>query len=364
VQQASAMFDAPATVELATAPSEALAPMAPHLNGLQKATVLLLTLGPQKSAEIFRHLSEAEAETLALEMVRTRQVTPTTSELVCEEVLEVAQAGEWFAEGGMGFARRVLEASVGSDRAGEILGRMSAIMEMRPFEFLRRTQPEQIVAALRNEGPQTVALIVSNLHTNLAAQVLAQLPVELQAEVAIHIAEMGDINPDVVREVDQVMRHKLSSVISQEHAATGGVHSLADILTRTNRATERHVIEALGEHDAALADEIRGLLFVFEDVVRLDDRSVQMVLKEVDHKQLALALRGVPSDVKDKVMRNLSQRGAEMLEEEIRYQQPQRRSVVEEAQGKIVGVIRRLEEAGALVISRQGMEEDEDELVV
>ena len=353
----------PQTYEMPAGPIVPAAPV-PRLTGIQKATILLLSLGPERAGDVFKHLAEPEVETLALQMVRTKQVPPNAAEAVLEEVVETAQAGDFFAEGGLGFARRVLEQSLGSERAGEIIGRLSAVIEMRPFEFLRRTPPEQITAAVRNEAPQTIALIVTNLHTTLAAQVLAQLPVELQAEVAIAIAEMADTNPEVLREVEQVMRRKLSSVVSQEHAATGGVHSLADILNHTDRATERHVLESLTEENEQLAEEIRSLLFVFEDIVRLDDRAVQMVLKEVDHKQLALALRGVAAEVKEKVTANLSQRGAEMLNEEIQYQQPQRRSVIEEAQMKIVGIIRRLEEAGAIVVGRPGMEEEDDDVVL
>ena len=229
---------------------------------------------------------------------------------------------------------------------------LSSVIEMRPFEFLRRTAPEQIVAFMRNEAPQTTALVVANLHTTLAAQVLANLPEEDQAEIALRIAKMGETSPDVVKQVEEVMRAKLATVVQNEYTATGGVKSLAEILNHTDRPTERNVLDSLTETDEELAAEVRRLLFVFEDVVKLDDRSIQLVLREADQKDLALALRGVSDEVKTRVLNNMSERGAQMLVDEMEYQPPQRKRVVEEAQGRIVAIVRRLEEAGALVLSR------------
>jgi flagellar motor switch protein FliG len=205
-----------------------------------------------------------------------------------------------------------------------------------------------------------MALVIANLHTQLSAEVLAQLLPETQAEVALRIATMNETSPDVIKEVEAVMRQKLANVISQEYSAAGGVESLVDILNRADRGTERNVLDKLAESDAELAEEIRMMLFVFEDIVKLDDRSVQVLLKEVDQKDLALALRGVPDEVRDKVVANMSQRAAEMLLEEIEYQPPQLRRVVEEAQGRIVAKVRALEEAEAIVIGRG---DGEDELV-
>jgi flagellar motor switch protein FliG len=223
---------------------------------------------------------------------------------------------------------------------------------VRPFEFLRRTPPEQIVTFLRNEAPQTIALVVANLHTTLAAQVLSRLPAKEQAEIATRIARMGETSPDVVKQVENVMRHKLAMVVQQDYAAAGGVKSLADILNRADRATERNVLDSLASSDEELSDEVRRLLFVFEDIAGLDDRSIQMVLRDADQKDLSLALRGVPENVKDKILNNMSERGSQMLREEMDFQPPQRKRVIEEAQGRIVAIVRRLEEAGALVIGR------------
>jgi flagellar motor switch protein FliG len=330
------------------------------LNGRQKAAVLLVSLGPERAAEIFTHMRDDELEALSLEMAKLQRVEADLTETVMEEVVQTSHAMNYIGRGGFEYAREVLEKSLGPARAGEIMGRLSAVIEMRPFEFLRRTPPEQICAFLRNEAPQTMALCIANLHTALAAEVLSLLPPETQAEVALRIATMNETSPDVIKEVEAVMRQKLANVISQEYSAAGGVESLVDILNRADRTTERNVLDQLAESDAELAEEIRMMLFVFEDIVKLDDRSVQLLLKEVDQKDLALALRGVPEEVRDKVLSNMSQRAAEMLVEEMEYQPPQLRRVVEEAQGRIVAKVRQLEEAEAIVIGRG---DGEDELV-
>jgi flagellar motor switch protein FliG len=332
------------------------------LQGRKKAAVLLVALGAERAAAVFKHLRDDDIEAISLEMAQTQQVSSQATEALFEEVVETAMAADYFSEGGVDYAREVLESSLGHERASEIIGRLAAIIEMRPFEFLRRTPPEQIAAFLAAESPQTIALVIANLHQGLAAQVLSHLPPDEQAKVAMRIATMSETSPEVIKDVEQVLRQKLSNVISQEYAASGGVGPLADILNHADRSTERNVLDKLTELDAELAEEIRMLLFVFEDVVKLDDRGLQLVLKEVDQKDLALALRGVSDEVKEKVTRNMSQRGAEMLLEEMEYQPPQRRSVVEEAQGRIVAVIRKLEEAGALVIGRA--DEDDDEQLV
>jgi flagellar motor switch protein FliG len=333
----------------------------PRLRGRRKAAVLLVTLGPKKAAEVFSHLGEAEIEELSLEMAKTGEIPREQVEAVLEEVAENSLALSSIAEGGVAYAREVLERALGPERAAEITGRLSAVIEMRPFEFLHRTPPEQIHAFLRNEAPQTKALVISSLHTTLAAEVLALLDEGEQADVSLRIARMSETSPAVIREVETVMRQKLSNVLSEEYAASGGVKSLADILNHADRPTERNVLDTLAESDEELAEEIRALLFVFEDIVKLDDRSVQTVLKDADDADLALALRGVAEEVRQKVLDNMSERRAEMLVEEIEYQPPQRKSVVEEAQGRIVAEIRRLEDSGEIAMSRRG---NSDELVV
>jgi flagellar motor switch protein FliG len=348
------------------APLPPVAPLATNpdkLKGKQKAAVLLVSLGAEKAAQIFKHLRDAEIEQLSLEMAQMEHVPSETVEAVYGEASAHLMAAEYLAQGGVDYAREVLEGAVGEERANEIIGRLSAIIEVRPFEFMRRTPPEQIQAFLAGESTQTLALVLANMHTSLGAQVMAQLPAQVQAEVAMKIAAMTETSPDVIKDVEAVMRQKLAMVTSQDYAAAGGVKGLADILNSADRGTERNVIETIAEKDAQLAEEIRMLLFVFEDITKLDDRAVQLVLKDVDQKDLAMALRGVSEEVKQKILGNMSQRGAEMLMEEMEYQPPQRRSVIEEAQGRIVATIRRLEDAGAIVVARGGDEEEAEDLV-
>jgi flagellar motor switch protein FliG len=330
------------------------------LPGRKKAAVLCVSLGPIAAAEVFRHLPEDMIELLTVEMARTQDVEPGQVDSVLEEVIETAYAHGYIAEGGIHYAREVLDRALGPSRSREILERLAASLEQTPFDFLRRTPPDQIYSFLRHEHPQTIALVVANLPTvDVAAKVMQVIPPELQAEVAVRIARMGQISPDVVQEVAKVMRAHLDSVSHQPTASAGGVKSLAEILNSADRGTERNILEHLTTEDQTLADEVRALLFTFEDILKLDDRSIQLVLKEVDTKELALALRGASEEVMDKILANLSERGAEMLKEEIEFMPPQRRRAVEEAQGKIVAVVRRLEDAGEIVVARGG---DEDQL--
>jgi flagellar motor switch protein FliG len=336
---------------------------ASKLRGAQKAAALLVAIGEQRAGEIFRFLGDSEVEALSLELAKAQKIPTEVCRDVINEAVESVLAEDYLAEGGVDYARSVLMRSLGEDRADEIIGRLAATIERRPFEFLRRTPAEQIVVFLRNESPQTQALVISNLHTTLAAQVLSQIDPEDQANVALRVAMMSETRPEVVQQVENVMRTRLSAVGAQEYATAGGVKSLADILNHSDRSTERNVLDELAKQDGELAEEIRMLLFTFEDVVKFDDRSIQMVLKEVDQKDLAIALRGVSDDVRDRIFKNMSERGAEMLKEEIDFQPPQRKRVVEEAQGRIVGIVRRLEETGAIVISRGGGGDGEDALV-
>lgn len=334
------------------AAAPALAKRKLDIKGRKKAAVLLVSLGPDRAAAVFKHLRDEEIETLSLEMAKLQRIDAFTQVTVLEELAATVEAYDSLLAGGVDYAREVLERALGPERALEIIGRLSSVIEMRPFEFLRRTPAEQLVTFLRNESPQTVALVIANLHTTLASQVLANLPSSDQAEIAIRIARMGETAPDVVKQVESVMKKKLDSVVQQEYSTAGGIKSLAEILNHTDRSTERNVLDSLTEADEELAAEVRRLLFVFEDVVKLDGRSIQLVLREADQKDLALALRGVNDDVKERILSNMSERGAQMLVEEMAYQPPQRKRVVEDAQGRIVAIVRKLEEAGALVLSR------------
>jgi flagellar motor switch protein FliG len=349
-----------ASEELGALPVRTVARIA----GRRKAAVLMAALGPERAAEIMQHLREEEIEGLSLEMAKMGSVEEQTTEAILGELAEAARAeGVGDVAGGIEFAREVLERALGAERAEELLGRLSTVIESRPFEFLRRTPPEQIVAFLRAESPQTIALVIANLHTVLSAQVLARLPERLQPDIALRIARMGETSPTVIQQVEDVVRKKLTAVVEQEYSAAGGAKALAQILNHADRPTERNVLDHLAATDQDLAEEVRRMLFVFEDIVQLDDRAIQQVLREANQKDLVLALRGVPDPVKDKLLENMSERGAAMLKEEMEIQQPQRKRDVDEAQGRIVAVVRRLEEAGTIVLS-SGDGEDEAEAVV
>ncbi len=335
------------------------APLPANIKGRRKAAVLLVSLGAERAAEVFSRMNEQEIEELSLEMANMRMLEPAIADSVLEEMAATVEAFDAVTAGGVDYAREVLERALGPERAAEIVGRLSTVIEKRPFEFLRRTPAEQIATFLRSESPQTIALVIANLHTTLAAQVLCCLDQTAQPDIALRIARMAETNPQVVQQVEDVMRQKLASVVAQEYTGAGGVKSLAEILNQSDRSTERNVLEQLTEADAELSAEVRRLLFVFEDIVKLDDRSIQLILRETDQKDLALALRGVNDDVKTKVLSNMSERGAQMLAEEMEYQPPQRKRDIESAQGKVVAVVRSLEEAGTVVLAR-----GEDEAVI
>lgn len=339
-------------------------PAAPHLVGRRKAAVLMAALGPDLAAEVMQHLREEEIEGLSLEMAKMGSVDEHVTESILDELAAAAGPdGLGDVAGGIEFARDVLERALGTDRAEELLGKLSTVIEVRPFEFLRRTSPEQIVAFLATESPQAIALVLANLQTGLAAQVLARLPETTRPDIALRIARMGETSPPVIQQVEEVVRRKLTAVVGQEYAAAGGVKSLADILNHADRTTERAVLDCLTETDPELAEEVRRMLFVFEDIAQLEDRAIQQIVREADQKDLVLALRGVPPAVKQRLMSNMSERGAAMLQEEMDIQQPQRKRDVEAAQGRVLSVVRRLEEDGTIVIVR-GDGEDEQEAVV
>jgi flagellar motor switch protein FliG len=329
-----------------------------RMPGPRKAAVLLVALGSERAAQVFRHLREEEIEAVAIEMARLSHVDPGSSSAVFEEFAVTIQAREQVSAGGVDYAREVLAEALGKERAAAIIGRMKTVIERRPFEFLRRIPAEQIVGFLRNEAPQTVALVVASLTSNLAAEVLGYLSDGEQAEISLRIARMGETSPETVRQVENVMREKVAMVVQQDFTTAGGIKSLAEILNQADRTTERNVLESLSSIDAELCEEVRRLLFVFEDIAKLDDRAIQLILREADQKDLALAMRGVNEEVRTKILANMSERGAQMLSEEMEFQPPQRKRVIEEAQGRIVAIVRRLEEADAVVIGRSDGDDD------
>ncbi len=334
---------------------------AARLPGARKAAVLMAALGSERAASVMQQMEEEEIESISMEMAKLSAVAPDTTESVLGEF--VTAAGAAGARGGVEFAREVIERALGPERAADLLARLSTVIETRPFEFLRRSPPGQIGGILRGESAQTAALVLANLPSTLAAQVLVSLPERSQPDIAHRIARMGDTSPAVIRQVEEFIRRKLSAVVQQEYSSAGGAKALAAILNHADRSTERNVLEALAASDQNLAEEVRGMLFVFEDIVKLEERAIQQVLREVDQKDLVLALRGASEAVTEVIHSNMSERGAAMLKEEMEIQQPQRKRDIEEAQTRIVAVVRQLEEAGTIVIAGDG-EDEESEAVV
>lgn len=330
-----------------------------ELNGRQKAAILLVSLGETASAEVIKHLRQDEIDELTLEIAGVGHVKPEQRHSIIQEFYETAVAQEYITEGGIERARSLLEKALGSEKAGEVMDRLSASIQVTPFEFLRRTDPAQILNVISNEHPQTVALILAYLPPDTAGEVISSLPDDLQSEVAMRIALMDRTAPEVITEIERVLERKLSSVLSQDFTSAGGLTALVDLLNQVDRSTERTILDSLEEQNPELAEEVRRLMFLFEDIVLLDDKSIQQVLREVDAKDLGVALKGTTDPVKDKIFKNMSQRAAEMIKEDLEFMGPVRVKQVEEAQQKVVGVIRRLEEAGRIVVARGG----DDELV-
>lgn len=326
-------------------------------NGIQKAAILLIALGPEKSASIFKHLKEDEIEELTLEIANTRSVSPQTKESVLNEFYQVCLAQQYIAEGGIGYAKELLDKALGSDKAQEVITKLTASLQVRPFEFVRKTDPSQVLNFIQDEHPQTIAMILSYLSPAQSAMILGALTPEKQADVAKRIAKMDRTSPDVIKEVERVLERKLSSLINQDYTIVGGVDAIVGILNTVDRGTEKHIMESLEIEEPELADEIRKKMFVFEDILLLDDRAIQRVLRDVDNNNLAVALKGANEEVQNVIFKNLSKRLAAMIREDMEFMGPVRMKDVEEAQQKIVGIIRKLEDSAEIVISRGGGDE-------
>ena len=330
------------------------------MDGVEKAAILLIALGPEKSAQIFKHLKEEEIEQLTLEIANTSSVSPQTKEQVLNEFYEVCLAQQYIAEGGITYAKELLEKALGEDKARDVIGKLTASLQVRPFEFIRKTDSTQLLNFIQDEHPQTIALILSYLPAAQASSVVSALPPEKQADVAKRIAMMDRTSPDVIKQVEKVLEKKLASLVNQDYTIVGGVDAIVDILNTVDRGTEKHIMESLEIEEPELADEIRKKMFVFEDIILLDDRAVQQVLKSVESKDLSMALKGSSEDVSEKIFKNMSKRAADMLREDMEFAGPVRVKDVQEAQQRIVNVIRKLEETGEIVIARGG----EDEMIV
>lgn len=325
--------------------------------GIQKAAILLIALGPERSADIFKHLKEDEIEELTLEIANTRSVSPQVKEDVLNEFYQICLAQQYIAEGGIGYAKELLDKALGEDRAKEVITKLTVSLQVRPFEFVRKTDPSQLLNFIQDEHPQTIAMILSYLTSAQAALVIGALPPEKQADVAKRIAMMDRTSPDVIKEVERVLEKKLSSLVNQDYTIVGGVDAIVNILNTVDRTTEKHIMESLEIEEPELADEIRKKMFVFEDILLLDDRAIQRVLRDVDNADLGVALKAANEEVQNVIFKNLSKRLAAMIKEDMEFMGPVRMKDVEEAQQKVVSVIRKLEDSGEIVISRGGGDE-------
>ena len=331
-----------------------------ELNGRQKAAIFLVTLGSEISSEIFKHMREDEIETLTFEIARLESIDSEDRDRVLQEFQELMMAQDFITSGGIDYARELLEKSLGSQKAVDIINRLTSSLQVRPFDFIRRTDPTHLLNFIQQEHPQTIALILAYLEPQKASVILSSLPHEIQSDVAKRIATMDRTSPETLREVERVLEKKLSTLSSEDYTAAGGVESIVEILNLVDRSTEKVIIESLEEEDPELAEDIKKRMFVFEDIVMLDDRAIQKVLREVDVSEMAKALKSVDTEVQDKIFRNMSKRAATLLKEDMEYMGPIRMKDVEESQQKIVSIIRKLEEQGEIVVARAG----EDELVV
>ncbi|MDW0111783.1 flagellar motor switch protein FliG [Sporosarcina saromensis] len=324
------------------------------MNGKQKAALLLISLGPEVSAAVYKHLTEEEIERLTLEISSVKKVDATIKDEIIEEFHNIALAQDYISQGGIGYAKTVLEKALGKDHAQAIINRLTSSLQVRPFDFARRADPGQILNFIQNEHPQTIALILSYLEAEQAGMILSSLPQEVQADIAKRIATMESTSPEVISEIEAVLERKLSSTVTQDFTETGGVDAVVQVLNGVDRATEKTILDALEIQDPELAEEIRKRMFVFEDIVTLDNRSIQRIARECENEDLILSMKVSSEEVRNILFKNMSQRMAESFQEEMEVMGPVRLRDVEEAQARIVSIIRRLEDSGEIIIARGG----------
>lgn len=330
-----------------------------QMSNIKKVAALLIVLGPNTASEILKNISDDDIiEQITIEIANLNKVPPEVLDEVLEEFYSLFRASSYLSIGGMTYAETLLESVYGPERSQFILNKLLASMHSNPFEFFNNADPAQLASSFQNENPQLIALILAYLKPDKAAQVMNALPHKIQAAVSIKIAEMDRTNPEILSDVEKIVEQKFSSVVTQDFFKAGGVEALANIINRSDRPTEKLIIETLEYQSPELAEQVRELMFVFEDIILLDDRSVQRVLREIDSRELALALKGANDEVKDKVFKNMSERASEMLKDDMQYMGPVRTKEVQEAQTKIVAVLRALESSGEIVIMRAGAEDE------
>lgn len=324
------------------------------LTGRQKAAILLISLGPEVSAQIFKNLRDEEIEQLTLEIANVRKVDAAEKEAILSEFHQICIAQEFISQGGISYAKDILEKALGSAKAFDIINRLTATLQVRPFDFARKADPGQILNFIQNENSQTIALVLAYLQPEQASIILSSLPQEKQADVAKRIALMDSTSPEVISQVERVLEQKLSATVTQDYTNAGGITSVVSILNGVDRGTERTILDSLEIQDPELAEEIKKRMFVFEDIVNIDDRSIQRIIRDIENADLQLALKVASEEVRESIFKNMSKRMAETFREEMEFMGPVRLRDVEEAQTRIVATIRRLEESGEIIIARGG----------
>ena len=329
-----------------------------EMTNTQKVAALLIALGPQTASEVLKHIDdENDVEQIALEIASMNKISQELLVQVLEDFYVLFEARGYLSSGGVIYARELLESAFGEGTADRILEKLVATLQTSPFDFFNNADPAQLSSSFQNENPQLVSLVLAYLKPEKAAQILSGLTPEMQVDVASRIAEMDRTNPDVLKEVEIILERKFSSVVSSDFSAAGGVESLAEILNNSDRTTEKAILDSLEVEEPEVAEQVRELMFIFEDIILLEDRAIQRILREVETKDLALALKGSKAEVKDIVFRNMSERASAMLQDDMEYMGPVRARDVQEKQTQIVSVIRALEAAGEIVVQRSSEED-------
>ncbi|HLR73411.1 MAG TPA: flagellar motor switch protein FliG [Pseudogracilibacillus sp.] len=325
-----------------------------ELTGRQKAAILLISLGPDVSAEVYKHLSGEEIERLSLDISSVQKVDTELKNSVVEQFHQIAIAQDYISQGGVDYAKTVLEKAFGKEEALNIINRLTSSLQVRPFDFARKADPHQVLNFIQGEHPQTIALVLSYLDPEQSGQILSELEEDVQADVASRIATMDSTPPNIIAEIEQILEKNISSSLTEDYTETGGVQSVVDVLNEVDRSTERTILDTLEVQQPELAEEIKKRMFTFDDIVILDDRAIQRIIREADAEDLKLSLRVVSDEVKDVIFKNMSSRMSETFKEEMEYMGPVRLRDVEEAQTRIVSTVRRLDETGEIVIARGG----------
>jgi len=329
-----------------------------YMTPLQRAAVALVAFGPEVSAHVLKGMPEPDLEKITVEIANLRDVPVDVEEKVIDECYQIFMARQYISQGGIDFAKLILEKAVGGKKAHEIMMRLESSIKSSGFSLLKDIDPKQLTSFLQSEHPQTISLILTQLTSTHAAAVLSELSPELQAEVSLRIATMEKIAPEILREIEQTLSGHFDATAAGAMSASGGAKAIAEILNLIDTSAEKNILQSLEAEDPDLAAEVKNMMFVFDDLVLLDDRSVQRLLKEVETKDLAIALKAASDEVKNKIFANVSERVAVMIREEMEFMGPTRLSDVEAAQGRIVEAVRRLEEEGQIIISGRGGKED------